>query len=972
MAVHHLIVLFCILFNSFAVGKVNVHIVSHTHDDVGWLKTVDQYYYGANNSIQRAGVQYILDTVIRELYDYPYRKFTYVEQAFFQRWWREQDSNMQMMVKKVLERGQLEWANGGWCMHDEAATHYIAMVDQTTVGHRHLKREFGAQGLPRVTWQIDPFGHSSTQAALLSARAGFEGLYFARIDYQDNEVRHRHRDLETIWRPSPSLGKTGQVFTGVFPYSTYCPPGGFDWDDLSNNEPVQDDTKLENNNVKHIVHEFVRMCQDVHTMYRGEDIMLTMGCDFEYSNARTWFKNLDKLIKFVNADGRVNVFYSTPGAYNEAKLKSNISFSVKTDDFFPYADCPHCYWTGYFTSRAALKRYVRINSAYLNAARQLAVFGGGSLSPLFEEAMGLAQHHDAVSGTSKQHVAYDYATHMAKGVAEADQLTGDAMKRMLHMPGAPLDAKGEVASLISCHLMNESYCPFTQQNNNFKVVFYNPTSKATTELVRVPVSGKSYSVYNASSGLVPSQVAVSFSPFPKGVSPAPFVLYFVVKIGPMETLTYSVQRQSEAQKSPKKSRASGVIANNAVQVSYATDSGKITGILNLKTGVSLPVAQDLLYYKALQNSDQNSGAYIFRPTSTQAYQICSGTPVTVSVVQGPVVSEIRTTCGTFVAQTVRIVQDSEFVEFEYQVGTIPVSDGQGKEIVTRFSSSIKSNKTWYTDSNGREYQTRILNYRPTWNLTVNEPVAGNYYPVNVGIYLKDAATQLSILTDRSLGGASLNDGQVELMIQRRLLQDDGRGVGEPLNETDGITPYDNNGNGGVRIGTGIHVTGTHRVLVDSATNSYSMRKIRIEQNKFFSPIVTKFTASSALPSDRYLTKSSFLAGPALPPNVEIMTLQRLDNNQYLLRLAHQFAVGEDSTYSQPVTVDINGLFSFPIKNIKEVSLTTNRDASEMPQFNPINGDHFGANSDTLKIIPFNGVQAVINPMDIRTFTFEKA
>lgn len=47
---------------------------------------------------------------------------------------------------------------------------------------------------------------------------------------------------------------------------------------------------------------------------------------------------------------------------------------------------------------------------------------------------------------------------------------------------------------------------------------------------------------------------------------------------------------------------------------------------------------------------------------------------------------------------------------------------------------------------------------------------------------KDVAG-LSVLVDRAQGGTSLRSGEVEVMVHRRTLLDDIRGVGEPLNET---------------------------------------------------------------------------------------------------------------------------------------------------------------------------------------------
>ncbi|KAJ8560010.1 hypothetical protein K7X08_004068 [Anisodus acutangulus] len=76
-----------------------------------------------------------------------------------------------------------------------------------------------------------------------------------------------------------------------------------------------------------------------------------------------------------SADGRVNALYSSPSIYTDAKYDLDESWPLKTDDYFPYADRINAYWTGYFTSRPALKLYVRMMSGYyLSVALQSNMF----------------------------------------------------------------------------------------------------------------------------------------------------------------------------------------------------------------------------------------------------------------------------------------------------------------------------------------------------------------------------------------------------------------------------------------------------------------------------------------------------------------------------------------------------------------------------------------------------------------------
>ena len=237
---------------------------------------------------------------------------------------------------------------GGWCMHDEASPGFADMIDQTTLGHRLILQQFNVT--PKTTWQIDPFGHSTFQASMMSAPiAGFNGVHVARDDWQEQNQRTADRTIEMVWAPSTSLGMAGATYMGVL-YNGYCTVGGIDMSEGSNDAPIMDDMALEDSNIGAVVDGVVNNAlNDIKQYPQGEpggdgtaDVMLLLGCDFEFENAGTWYTNTDKLVHWLNQDGRVNAFYSTPSIYTAAKLETGKSYTAKVqDDFMPYADYKH-------------------------------------------------------------------------------------------------------------------------------------------------------------------------------------------------------------------------------------------------------------------------------------------------------------------------------------------------------------------------------------------------------------------------------------------------------------------------------------------------------------------------------------------------------------------------------------------------------------------------------------------------------
>ena len=509
--------------------------------------------------------------------------------------------------------------------------------------------------------------------------------------------------------------------------------------------------------------------------------------------------------------------------YLDAKAQENIPLSTKNDDFFPYGDCEHCYWTGYFTSRPTAKRFERLSSSFLQTARQLIV--ADNRLPKEEKrkavssltaAIGLNNHHDGISGTAKQHVAFDYMKILDAALTTAEQVSA----RILGGPNS------DKTPLVTCRLANESVCSATQSliaGQKGYVVVYNSLARARSQQVEVYLSEEAvetgatiYRIRDGRQQSIYAEIVPSTYPAVSADS-APYTLYFTAEnVGALRASTFVVEIDGSASQAKLLKQQlwnpgnAFSVSNGLLRVQFDGVSGRMSGLTRLdQIDLSASVSNDMMYYTSFgspghtgfkyavpdsrppltkhlnpaeysvgESSSQASGAYIFRPIEENE----SPTPIrdtsSVNLEQvfyyiGEEVCVVTQVFSSWATTTHRLRRGTIGLEMDWTVGPVPISDHIGKEIIMKWDTGLETDSTFYSDSNGREFMKRVKDYRPTWDFYVSEHVAANYYPASAAAYMKDVNTgaQISVITDRSQGMSSLHDGSMEFMVHRRMLRD---------------------------------------------------------------------------------------------------------------------------------------------------------------------------------------------------------
>lgn len=200
-------------------------------------------------------------------------------------------------------------------------------------------------------------------------------------------------------------------------------------------------------------------------------------------------------------------------------------------------------------------------------------------------------------------------------------------------------------------------------------------------------------------------------------------------------------------------------------VAFGTGSTAIK--FDPKTGMMIsPLKEEWMVWKV-----KRGGAYLFFPGQMVEYLKDRGERVTVEE-GGYVVSTSRWK-RTIVEK--RVPDGSgrgSATAFDFIFTTNLQTDNE--EWFVRFTAPVENSGVFHTDLNGANFDTH--------HFRKDLPIQSQVFPMPTLASIEDSSHRFTVLSEHAQGTASLQDGSIDVWLDRRLLRDDERGLGQGVRD----------------------------------------------------------------------------------------------------------------------------------------------------------------------------------------------
>lgn len=893
---------------------LEVWVIPHSHNDPGWIKTMDEYFNKQTRNI--------LSNMISLLDEDPDRTFIWAEISYFSMWWDTVDDTMKAKVRKVIKSGQFEIVGGGWVMPDEANTHYFAIIDQLMEGHQFLEKELGVK--PKIGWAIDPFGHSPTMAYIMK-RSGYEGMLIQRTHYEMKRVLAEKKSLEFNWRQDWDSTNTTDMFTHMMPFYSYdvphtCGPDPsvccqFDFARLQGVASYRCPWKkapkvIDSNNVQVRSELILDQYRKKAQLYRTNSVLIPLGDDFRYDTmkeARAQFDNYKRIMDFINSHpeyktrmrfGTLSDYYQSAFKFAKKKNPTDVAaadargvppgFPALSGDFFTYADRKDNYWSGYYTTRPFYKHFDRELEAGIRSSEIMFSLGPKHEASEFTKLrdnrreLGVFQHHDGMTGTAKDKVVVDYGNRMLRAISGSQGVTVSSLKALL---GDSADPVVESSRKAHNSLPEREVIHVTSDGHS--VVVHNSLAQPRTQYTSVICQTSAVKVTDADGHVVAAQAVPVWDStnvevwFEANVPALGFAVYTVsssssdaekAQLSTVDFRNVLIEHAVNEVFPAREVKTGDVCVTTTTQtVCFNGNTGMLKSVGKADGSGATKMELQFIHYgsQSGKGGKDASGAYLFMPDGP-AKQRDSQHPHEIKIAEGKHLVEIRVTDSASMGKLTHVVR--VFKNGAVSSSSISISNyvdltgvGQNLEVAMRLVTDVKHGRRFHTDLNGFQMRQRE---------TLDKiPTQGNFFPMPSMAILEDDESRLTVNTRSALGCAALENGWFEVILDRRLQQDDNRGLFQKI--------IDN-----LQTESNFELV-FERKTASSARRDGTASLLGIWANDYLNYPLYKYISKGPAPT---MTKHDPV-GSAIPCDVHVLNLRSLDQQSTeLALLLHRRAV----------------------------------------------------------------------------------